>query len=271
MLTVMSADEGSCGMVAGLSRRGVMRSCLGFGTGGRFLMGGPDSEERVETVRIMTFNQHHGEGIDGVYDVRRIGRFFLEQQADIVGVQEVDRRFGPRSRMEDQPAILSSLLEFHSYYGPAIRDAYGNLLLSRFKIDEARNLPLPNPDGSEPRKVIAASIRAGDYTLQFLNTHLSFSSPENQLAQFQKLREITRELPEPVTITADYNTVPSREFMPVLLENGFASTRLLLGFKEGLDDILIPDSWRDRVLDGRIIITRLTDHPAFWIDLRVSR
>jgi endonuclease/exonuclease/phosphatase (EEP) superfamily protein YafD len=249
-----------------LPRREFLRCGLGLATGGVLLPGSPVPE----TIRIMTFNQHHGEGIDGVYDAQRIGRFIAEQKADLVGVQEVDRAYSQRSRSEDQPAILRSLLKFHSYYGPTVRDAYGNLLLSRYEISKARNLPLPNPDGTEPRKVIAASIPVAGHTLQVLNTHLSFSSPENKTAQCQKLREIARDLPEPVIITADYNTRPSQEFMPLLLEHGFVSTRLGLGFKEGIDDILISESWRERVLDGRIITTRLTDHPAFWIDLRVS-
>ena len=55
----------------------MIRNGLGAGAGVRLAAGSHAAAEQPETVRIMTFNMHHGEGIDGVYDARRIGRMTL--------------------------------------------------------------------------------------------------------------------------------------------------------------------------------------------------
>ena len=41
--------------------------------------------------RVMTFNIHHGEGVDGKVDLDRIANVILEANADAVALQEVDR------------------------------------------------------------------------------------------------------------------------------------------------------------------------------------
>jgi len=56
-----------------------------------------------------------------------------------------------------------------------------------------------------------------------------------------------------------------------LLEEGFVSSRLTLKLKQGYDDVLISESWKDRVVNGKIIKSKLSDHPAFWMDLRLSK
>ena len=60
-------------------------------------------------VRIMTFNIHHGEGIDSVYNVQRIARFIQSHKADIIGCQEIDRMYSERSRFEKGPRKAPTL------------------------------------------------------------------------------------------------------------------------------------------------------------------
>jgi len=163
---------------------------------------------QTDTIRIMTYNIHHGEGTDGVYDVERIGRFMREQKVDLVGLQEVERKFSQQSNFEDQPAILTALLDFHAYYAPNLKDSFGNLTLSRWEISKSRNVLLPDPDSEEQRGISIATIPVGDVTLTFLNTHLSWGSPRNQKLQFEMIRDMVRALPEPVIIVGDFNTVP---------------------------------------------------------------
>jgi len=44
-----------------------------------------------KTIRIMTYNIHHGAGIDGKVDIDRIAKVIARENADIVALQEVDR------------------------------------------------------------------------------------------------------------------------------------------------------------------------------------
>ena len=67
------------------------------------------------TLRVMTFNIHHGEGVDSVYEIERIAQFIREHQAELIGCQEVDNGYSERSRYEDQPQILKDKLNFQIF------------------------------------------------------------------------------------------------------------------------------------------------------------
>jgi len=43
-------------------------------------------------IRVLTYNIHHGKGVDGKLDFARIGRVIREAKPDIVSLQEVDVR-----------------------------------------------------------------------------------------------------------------------------------------------------------------------------------
>ena len=62
----------------------------------------------ADTVRVMSYNIHHGEGIDQVLDLERIAKLILDAKADIVGLQEVDRGV-ERTAKRDLPAELAKL------------------------------------------------------------------------------------------------------------------------------------------------------------------
>ena len=50
------------------------------------------------TIRVLTYNIHHGEGMDGVIDLERIANVIRQTEADLVALQEVDLRRGGMSR-----------------------------------------------------------------------------------------------------------------------------------------------------------------------------
>jgi len=224
--------------------------------------------ERREAVRIMTYNLHHCEGEDGIYDVGRIARFMREIDADIILCQEVDRGYSDRSRMEDQPEMLRSILGFHSFYGPNIGGTYGNLILSRYPIESAENVPLPNPENKEPRGVIVSTVDIGGRRFSVLDTHLCAFSEINREEQVRFLKKLVRGLEHPVIFGADFNCTPTGQLKP-LLDGGVlvSSRRTVLGLEEGIDDILVPESMAEHVVDGGIVGKIFSDHPAYWIDL----
>ena len=45
----------------------------------------------TDTLRILVYNTHHGEGTDGVLDLERIGRLINEVAPDLVALKEIDR------------------------------------------------------------------------------------------------------------------------------------------------------------------------------------
>ncbi len=71
-------------------------------------------------MRAMTFNIHHGVGVDGRLDLQRTAETIESQQIDVVGLQEVDRRFADRSEFADQARVLSRMLGMRLAYGAAL-------------------------------------------------------------------------------------------------------------------------------------------------------
>jgi len=223
------------------------------------------------TIRIMTYNLHHCEGEDGVYDVARIGRFIGELGADIVLCQEVDRGYSDRSGMDHQPEMLAEQLGWHFFYGPNIGETYGNLILSRYPIETAENIPLPNPEDLEPRGIIAATVTVEGRTLTLLDTHLSAFSKVNRDVQVEFLRGFVGKREHPVVFGADFNCRPSGQLKPLLDDGAVVSARdAVLGLGEGIDDILVSAPLREHVVRGEVVENVFSDHPAFWIDLRLE-
>lgn len=54
--------------------------------------------------RVLSYNIHHAEGIDGKLDVARIARVIKDCQPDLVALQEVDKLV-ERTESIDQPTI----------------------------------------------------------------------------------------------------------------------------------------------------------------------
>ncbi len=112
----------------------VLLTCPLFGDG---LAG---ESERADRLRVMTYNIHHAEGIDGRLDVKRIVDLICRHGADIVALQEVDRgteRVGQR----DLLAELSEATGLHKAFAKTLDyqgGDYGIGILSRFRILEER-------------------------------------------------------------------------------------------------------------------------------------
>ena len=61
------------------------------------------------TIRVMTYNIHHGEGMDGHINLDRIAALIHSANVDLVGLQEVDRN-ADRSHNLDMIKILARLM-----------------------------------------------------------------------------------------------------------------------------------------------------------------
>src|SRR6185295_732374 len=60
------------------------------------------------TIRVMTYNIHHGEGLDGKVDLLRIAELIKREGADLVALQEVDKGVA-RTARRDLPGELAEL------------------------------------------------------------------------------------------------------------------------------------------------------------------
>lgn len=112
-------------------------------------------------LRVLTYNIHHGEGVDGKLDLARIANVIQAVEPDIVALQEVDQNV-PRSGRVDQAAELGRLTKMNHIFGGNIDlqgGKYGNALLTRFEVTSHQNDKLPNVANGEQRGILSASIR----------------------------------------------------------------------------------------------------------------
>jgi endonuclease/exonuclease/phosphatase family metal-dependent hydrolase len=242
-------------------------------------------------LRLMTYNIHGCEGMDGRVSPRRVARVIRGQMPDIVALQEVD--FGRRrSRSEDQAAIIAREMGMHAVFCPTItrgEEHYGHALLSRHPLEIVRRARLPHDPSSwwqEPRSAMWARVEVGGRTVNVITTHLGLG-PRERVLQIRALlgEEWIGGIPahEPVVLCGDFNALPgsapyklaAAKLRDVQAATGghrpqgtFSSVQPLVR----LDHVFMsPHFERQRVIVVRNDLTRVaSDHLPLVTDLKIA-
>jgi endonuclease/exonuclease/phosphatase family metal-dependent hydrolase len=196
-----------------------------------------------DTLRILAYNIHHGEGMDQVLDLERIATLIGSVDPDLVALQEVDSATS-RTDAVDQAAELGRLTRLEAVFGrfmPYQGGAYGMALLSRWPIAGFSNLRLP--DGAEPRTALSARVRSPKTgrELRFVGVHL-YRTDEERLAQATRLEELLGGEPLPTVLAGDFNSLPDSEVMHHLAESWTV-------LDKGEDHFTFPSYAPDREID----------------------
>lgn len=173
------------------------------------------------TLRIMTYNIHHCEGVDGKLDVERIAGVIRQQECDLVALQEVDRNT-TRSQRVDQLAELGRLTGLQSYFGKAIDfggGEYGLGILSKLPIAETKVFQLPS--GAKREQRIALEVFVKPTTgprFVFVCIHLDHSSGENdRIQQIVELKKLLGGGPSQAILAGDFNCTSDKPELPPIL------------------------------------------------------
>ena len=168
-------------------------------------------------LRVMTYNIHYGTGVSGELNLEKTAAVIRAADADIIGLQEVDRNFGERSEFQDQPRLLADLLGMHHVYGESLRTPhfslsrgvgyYGNMILSRYPIIDSEVLRLPTKWGIEPRTALRATIATPAGEIVVWSTHLGLSGMGRQEQVKTLLSAVNREVC-PSIVLGDFNALP---------------------------------------------------------------
>jgi endonuclease/exonuclease/phosphatase family metal-dependent hydrolase len=173
------------------------------------------------TLRLLSYNIHHGRGTDGAIDLPRIAAVITRTQPDLVALQELDRQTR-RSGGVDQAARLGELTGMQFVFGQALEydgGQYGEAILSRWQFRETRLHPLPADPGFEPRAALACRVAwSPGRDLWFVATHLDHTHADGQ--RRAQLREIVRlfpaDGPTPVLLAGDLNATPESPVLELL-------------------------------------------------------
>lgn len=161
------------------------------------------------SLRVMSWNIHHGRGGDGVVDLPRIARVIREARPDVVLLQEVDCRCR-RSGGVDQAAELARLTGMEGRFGRAMDfdgGQYGQAVLSRHPLRETRVHALPGP--GEPRIGFEAVVMWDGSEVAVVSLHLDHLDEARRTAQARALvAALGPRAARPTVVCGDVNDLP---------------------------------------------------------------
>jgi len=233
----------------------------------------------ADTLRILSYNIHHGEGMDKVLDLERIALLIKRINPDLVALQEVDSVTRSTDGVDQASKLgqltgLKPLFSRFMYYDSG---SYGMALLSRWHITKWENLRLP--DGSEPRTSLSAIVTSPKTgrSLRFIGIHF-YETEEERLAQAKRLEEYLVEKDLHTILAGDFNSLPDSKVITNLAASWQIATK-------GKDHFTFPSYKPDteidyillRPLDGFEVLNHwlvdepiISDHRPIVIDLVVQ-
>ena len=230
------------------------------------------------TLRVLTYNIHHGEGTDGSFDLPRVAALISAASPDLVALQEVDDRTA-RAGGVDQLAELARLTGMHGQFGKAMDfqgGAYGVAVLTQRPAVRVVNHALPARDGREPRTALTVDVPTLDGpTVHFTSTHLDQGrDQEHRLEQAGFINQtLAIGATTPAILAGDMNSRPDTEVMQVLGGRWLALAPVLPPVApdrpRGLVDHVLARPMEDwRAVETQVIDDRLaSDHRPLLVVL----
>lgn len=222
-------------------------------------------------VRLVSYNIRKAVGLDWKRDPFRIAHAVAQSGADIVALQEADKRLGPRPPALPHEAVeATGLAPVLMGDGPSL-GWHGNAVLVRpdWPAIVVDRLPLP---GMEPRGALIVRVETPDGPLTLCATHMGLLRP-SRLLQMATISAALKDEGPGIVIAGDMNEWSRRiGFEPwtdrlTLLDPGpsFHASRPVAH----LDRFLIGPAWQ--ATGCGILRTPLTarasDHLPIWAEL----
>lgn len=241
----------------------------------------PPIAANARELRVMTFNIHHAEGVDGVLDVARIAALIRATGADVVGLQEVDRG-AERTARRDLLKEIADLAGMRFVFGKNIDlqgGDYGNALLTSRTIVSEGNKLLPTTDGGEQRGVLQVVLDVAGTQVLVLTTHLDHRRLDPQrVASAEAIAATIQAWGEgPVVAMGDFNDVPGS---PTYTKLAGLLTDVWAAIGQG-DGYTIPVEAPTRRIDwilvrglepvrAEVVTTKASDHLPVVASLRLK-
>jgi endonuclease/exonuclease/phosphatase family metal-dependent hydrolase len=246
-----------------------------------------------QTIRVMTWNIHHAEGVDKKIDVDRIAQIIIEEKADAVAIQEVDRGV-ERSKKIDMITKLADLTGMTYAFGKTIDyqgGDYGNALLTRFPIYEERNTLFKKFPDAEQRGVLLLVLGVIGEEIVIANTHFDSRGDDSlRVAGVSDLKSMLKGYStRPTILCGDFNDIPSSRVVSQLKEE-YLDTWELAGTWEGFTfpsevpkeriDYIFTNNFRKtdststavhlRPLSAHVVKSLASDHAPLLVEFELS-
>ena len=239
-----------------------------------FQVGAQTFPQRENTHRLMSYNIHHGEGMDAKMDIERIGKLIIAVNPEVVGLQEVDSVVA-RSGNIDILQMLSEQTGMKGTFGYSILHdggKYGNGMLTREKPLSVKKIALPG--AKEARSALVVEL--DKYVV--VNTHLSLTN-EERLESVKIITDAVKTYDKPVFLMGDLNATPDSEPITFLqdkwqiLSNPKQPTSPSVNPRSTIDYILgytangqTYAKYKAQVIDEQVA----SDHRPLFVDIRLK-
>lgn len=168
----------------------------------------PLDQSRQGALRVASYNIRKAVGLDWRRDHQRILDVLAEIDADVVVLQEADKRLGLRPGVLPEGALYDAL----GYVFAPIADTgpshgwHGNAVLyrkSRFQLEETQKISLPR---LEPRGAVSALFVSPGF--EIIGAHLGLT-PRVRTQQLRSLADRVARATHPVLLAGDFNSALS--------------------------------------------------------------
>lgn len=183
--------------------------------------------ENPQTLRVLCYNIHYGQGTDGKYDVERLAAVISKAKPDLVALQEVDVGVKRSGRVHEAQR-LGKLTGMAVRYGPTQHyqgGLFGNAVLTKLPILDVVIQPLPYTEATPekvtyPRGAIAVTLKGkSGKPLRFVSTHFQHNVAEDRLAEAKAINRLFAGEDDntPTILAGDMNATPDSEPIKTLL------------------------------------------------------
>jgi endonuclease/exonuclease/phosphatase family metal-dependent hydrolase len=169
-----------------------------------------DSPRITKQLKLLTYNVHSGVGRDRRYDLSRIQRILVEEQAAIAALQEIERT----SHADQVNELAMGLPATASFCATraAGEGSFGLAVLSPFRVLACQRYDLSYGRAREPRYCLRTDLEiAPEAVLHVFNCHLGLTARERRFQRDQMLSDailLSQDLRHPVALMGDFNDSP---------------------------------------------------------------
>ena len=238
----------------------------------------------VDSLRVVSWNIHHGRGLDERVDVARVADELQALAPDFVLLQEVDVGVR-RSGGVDIAAELGARLGMHHAFAeniPYQGGSYGNAILSRWSVTEQHNLHYRMLREGEQRGLLTVVVAAPGGPLAIGCTHIDSRSDDAE--RMQNTPEILAAVSQRglLGVGGDFNDLPDSRVHRALCAALVDCWREAVGEEEGptypsssprkrIDWLLRARCTQWRTESARVVPTAASDHCAVVFELTRMR
>lgn len=177
------------------------------------------STANAQSLKVMSYNIHHGADKDEINTLQKIGEFIKNSNADLIGLQEVDSLCNRSGKVNQMKVLAKMTGMYYAFQRHFEYDggAYGLGILSRFPIASQQNDQITSIKNGEKKSLALLSAVVAlpeGKQVKFATVHFALDQSTRLIQASETISFLESDLP--VILTGDFNAVPESKEMELL-------------------------------------------------------